>query len=175
MAALDLDTPVGIVGAGTMGAGIAQVAAVAGHQVRIHDDIPGVAAETIDRIRQQLARHAEKGRLDADKAEHAGNSLTAVASITDLAGCGLVVEAILEDLVAKRELFVRLEKVCGPDAILASNTSSLSITDIAADLDHPERVAGMHFFNPAPLLPLVEVVRGEATSQAVADVLSDTA
>lgn len=175
MAALDLDTPVGIVGAGTMGAGIAQVAAVAGHQVRIHDDIPGVAAETIDRIRQQLARQAEKGRLDADKAEHAGNSLTAVASITDLAGCGLVVEAILEDLVAKRELFVRLEKVCGPDAILASNTSSLSITDIAADLDHPERVAGMHFFNPAPLLPLVEVVRGEATSQAVADVLSDTA
>ena len=175
MAPLDLNTPVGVVGAGTMGAGIAQVAAVAGHQVRIHDDIPRVAAETIDRIQHQLARLSRKGRIDAGTAERAGSALTAVTSITDLAGCGLVVEAIVEDLPAKQELFSRLEAVCGPDAILASNTSSLSITDIAAELDHPERVAGLHFFNPAPLLPLVEVVRGEATSQAVADVLSDSA
>ncbi|HEX6232643.1 MAG TPA: 3-hydroxyacyl-CoA dehydrogenase [Jiangellaceae bacterium] len=175
MAPLDLNTPVGIVGAGTMGAGIAQVAGVAGHQVRIHDDIPGVAAEAIDRIQRQLTRLADKGRLDARTAERAGAALTAVGSITDLAGCGLVVEAIVEDLTAKQELFTRLETVCGPDAILASNTSSLSITDIAADLESPERVAGLHFFNPAPLLPLVEVVRGEATSQAIADVLSDTA
>jgi 3-hydroxybutyryl-CoA dehydrogenase len=175
MAPLDLNSPVGVVGAGTMGAGIAQVAAVAGHQVRIHDDIPGVAAETIDRVQRQLTRLADKGRLDPGTAERAGAALTAVASITDLADCGLVVEAIVEDLPAKHELFTRLETVCGPDAILASNTSSLSITDIAAELEHPERVAGLHFFNPAPLLPLVEVVRGEATSQAVADVLSDTA
>jgi 3-hydroxybutyryl-CoA dehydrogenase len=175
MAALDLETPIGMVGAGTMGAGIAQVAAVAGHDVRIHDDIPGVAAEAIDRIKQRLARLADKGRLDADQAERAGDKLTAVASITDLAGCGLVVEAILEDLAAKRELFARLEAVCGPDTILASNTSSLSITDIAADLDHPRRVAGLHFFNPAPLLPLVEVVRGEATEPDIADTLAHTA
>ena len=175
MAPLDLNTPIGIVGAGTMGAGIAQVAAVAGHQVLVHDDIPGVAAEAIDRIKQRLERLAEKGRLDGPAAERAGNALTAVGSITDLAGCELVVEAIVEDLEAKRELFARLETVCGPDAVLASNTSSLSITDVAAHLDHPERVAGLHFFNPAPLLPLVEVVRGEATDQAVADMLSDTA
>ena len=174
MAPLDLNTTVGVVGAGTMGVGIAQVAATGGHQVRVHDDIPGVAAEAIDRIRGQLARLAHKGRLRADTAERAGAALTAATSITDLAGCGLVVEAIVEDLPAKQELFTRLETVCGPDAILASNTSSLSITDIAAGLDHPERVAGLHFFNPAPLLPLVEVVRGEATSQAVAEVLFDT-
>lgn len=175
MEPLDLNTPVGIVGAGTMGAGIAQVAAVAGHQVRVHDDIPGVAAEAVGTVKQRLARLAKKGRLDADTAQRAGEALTAVPSITDLAGCGLVVEAIVEDLAAKREVFIRLETVCGPDAVLASNTSSLSITDIAADLDHPERVAGLHFFNPAPLLPLVEVVRGEATDQTVADLLSDTA
>jgi 3-hydroxybutyryl-CoA dehydrogenase len=174
MAPLDLNTSVGVVGAGTMGAGIAQVAAVAGHQVRIHDDIPGVAAETIDRIQRQLARLADKGRLDARTAHRAGAALTAVTSITDLADCGLVVEAIVEDLPAKQQLFARLETVCEPDAILASNTSSLSITDIAAELDHPERMAGLHFFNPAPLLPLVEVVSGAATSQEVADLLSDT-
>jgi len=175
MAPLDLNTPVGVVGAGTMGAGIAQVAAMAGHQVRIHDDIPGVAAEAIDRIRSRLSRLADKGRLDADKAARASDALTTAASVMDLADCGLVVEAIVEDLPAKQDLFTQLETICGPDAILASNTSSLSITDIAAELEHPERVAGLHFFNPAPLLPLVEVVRGEATSQAVADVLSDTA
>ena len=175
MAPLDLNTPVGVIGAGTMGAGIAQVAAVAGHPVRIHDDIPGVAAEAIDRVQRQLARLAGKGRLDAGTAKRAGAALTAVTSISDLADCGLVVEAIVEDLPAKQVLFTRLETVCDPDAILASNTSSLSITDIAAELEHPERVAGLHFFNPAPLLPLVEVVRGEATSQAVADLLSDTA
>ena len=175
MAPLDLNTPVGVVGAGTMGAGIAQVAAVAGHEVRIHDDIPGVAAETIDRIRSRLLRLSDKGRLDADNAARASDVLTVAPSVMDLAGCGLVVEAIVEDLPAKQELFTRLETVCGPDTILASNTSSLSITDIAADIEHPERVAGLHFFNPAPLLPLVEVVRGAATSQAVADVLSDTA
>jgi 3-hydroxybutyryl-CoA dehydrogenase len=174
MAPLDLNTSVGVVGAGTMGAGIAQVAAVAGHQVRIYDDIPGVAAEAIDRIRNRLSRLADKGRLDAGRAARASEALTAVASVIDLAGCGLVVEAIVEDLPAKRELFTLLETVCDPDAILASNTSSLSITDIAAELEHPERVAGLHFFNPAPLLPLVEVVSGEATSQAVADLLSDT-
>ncbi len=157
-----------------MGAGIAQVAAVAGHQVRIYDDIPGVAAEAIDRIKQQLERLAKKGRLNPDTAERAGNSLVAVSLITDLAGCGLVVDAIVEDLAAKRELFTLLETICGPDAVLASNTSSLSISDIAADLDHPERVAGLHFFNPAPLLPLVEVVRGEATDPAVADLLCST-
>ena len=120
MAPLDLNTPVGIVGAGTMGAGIAQVAAVAGHQVRIHDDIPGVAAETIDRIQHQLTRLARKGRIDTRTAERAGSALTAATSSTDLAGCGLVVEAIVEDLPAKKGLFSRLEAVCGPDAIVTA-------------------------------------------------------
>lgn len=172
---LDRQVPVGIVGAGTMGAGIAQVAAVAGHPVRIHDSIPGTAREAIGAIHKRLARLAEKQRIEARVALDAGDRITAAASIFDLRDCGLIVEAVVEDIETKRGLFGMLEAVCGQDAILASNTSSLSITDIAAELQRPGRLAGMHFFNPAPLLPLVEVVSGAATDPAVADTLADTA
>ena len=175
MAELDRGVPVGIVGAGTMGAGIAQVAAVAGHPVRIHDSIPGMADEAIGAIRKRLARLTEKDRIEARVALDAGDRLSVAASIFELRGCGLIIEAVVEDIAAKRELFAMLEAICGPDAILASNTSSLSITDIAAELQHPERVAGMHFFNPAPLLPLVEIVSGKATDPGVADALAGAA
>lgn len=175
MTALDPTTPIGIVGAGTMGAGIAQVAANAGHPVRIYDVVPGAAEESLQNIHARLTRLTEKGKLDKDRAQQIRGRLAPATAIVDLEVCGLVVEAVVEDIVVKRELFGMLEVVCRDDALLASNTSSLSITDIGAGLLHPERFAGMHFFNPAPLLPLVEVVRGEETSPAVAETLAATA
>jgi 3-hydroxybutyryl-CoA dehydrogenase len=175
VAPLDRSIPVGVVGAGTMGAGIAQVAAVAGHPVRVLDALPGVAERSVVGIGQRLARLVAKGRLTAAAADQAGARLAAVGSTADLAGCGLVVEAAVEDLAVKRELFAELEKTCGDRAILTTNTSSLSVTDIAEGLVEPARVAGLHFFNPAPVLPLVEVVAGAASSEAVLRTLADTA
>jgi len=175
MAGLDPASAVGVVGAGTMGAGIAQVAAVAGHNVRIHDAAAGSADRAVDAIRARLSGLAAKGRLPPDAAERAAHRAAAVDSISDLAGCGLVVEAAVEDLAVKRDLFAELEKTCGERAILTTNTSSLSVTEIADGLAHPDRVAGLHFFNPAPVLPLVEVVSGAATSARVLDTLAETA
>ena len=175
MVTVDRTDPVGVVGAGTMGAGIAQVAAVAGHEVLLLDAARGVAARAVDSIGERMERLAAKGRLSTDEAAAARRRLTAVADSSDLAGCGLVVEAVAEDLAVKRDLFAELEKVCGETAILATNTSSLSVTEIAAGLARPERVAGLHFFNPAPVLPLVEVVVGAATASATADALVELA
>jgi len=175
VAPLDRAIPVGVVGAGTMGAGIAQVAAMAGHPVRVLDAIPGVAERSVDGVGQRLAQLVAKGRLTAGAADQAGARLAAVGSMADLAGCGLVMEAAVEDLAVKRELFAELEKTCGDRAILTTNTSSLSVTDIAEGLVEPARVAGLHFFNPAPVLPLVEVVAGAASSEAVLRTLAETA
>jgi 3-hydroxybutyryl-CoA dehydrogenase len=154
-----------------MGAGIAQVAALAGHEVRLLDAVAGVADHAVSAVGERLEHVAAKGRLRPDEAAAAQHRLAAVADVSDLAGCALVVEAVAEDLAVKRDLFAALEKVCGETAILATNTSSLSVTEIAAGLARPERVAGMHFFNPAPVLPLVEVVTGAATGPGVADAL----
>jgi 3-hydroxybutyryl-CoA dehydrogenase len=175
MAELDRATPVGIVGAGTMGAGIAQVAAVAGHPVCLYDAVPGAAEEAIAAIRVRLARLTEKGRIDPQLALDTSDRLTAAGSVAELRDSGLVIEAVIEDLGIKRDLFATIEALCGPDTILATNTSSLSITEIAAGLGRPQRLAGMHFFNPAPLLPLVEVVAGKATDPEVMDTLVATA
>lgn len=175
MAGLDRATPVGIVGAGTMGGGIAQVAAVAGHPVRIYDAVPGAADEAIATIRERLARLTEKGRIEPMAALATSDRLTAAGSVAELRDCGLIVEAVIEDLGIKRELFVTVEALCGPETILATNTSSLSITEIAEPLERPQRLAGLHFFNPAPLLPLVEVVSGKATDPAAVDTLAATA
>lgn len=175
MAALPSNVPVGIVGAGTMGAGIAQVALLAGHPVRLLDADAGAARAAVQAITARLAREVEKGRLGDAVAQAARQLLQVAGPVADLADCGLVVEAILEDLPAKRALFSDLEKTCARDALLASNTSSISITDIAAGLSHPGRVAGLHFFNPAPLLPLVEVVAGAATTETTVDTLAATA
>lgn len=168
-------TIVAVVGAGAMGAGIAQVAAVAGHPVRLLDNRPDVAARAVAGIRAQLVKLAEKGRLTAADAAAAGMRLIPAHEIADLAGAGLVVEAIVEDLAEKRALFADLEGIVGRDCILCTNTSSISVTAIGAALRHPERLAGLHFFNPAPLMALVEVVSGLASDPAVAETLFATA
>ncbi|TDE01638.1 hydroxyphenylacetyl-CoA thioesterase PaaI [Jiangella asiatica] len=167
--------PVGVVGAGTMGGGIAQVAALAGHEVRLHDTVDGAAERAVESALRRMARAVDGGRLLAEEAEDAAARLRAVDTVDDLAGCGLVVEAVVEDLTVKQPLFAALEAVCGLDTILATNTSSLSVDAIAAALAHPGRVAGLHFFNPAPVLPLVEVVSGRGTDPGVADILTATA
>ena len=172
---LSKDAVVAVIGAGAMGAGIAQIAAQAGHPVRLLDAQPGAAAQAIERIRSTFSKLAEKGKLSADAAAAAGERLSAAASQAELAGAALVVEAIVEQLDVKRGLFADLEGVVAPDCILATNTSSISVTAIAAGLKHPGRVVGMHFFNPAPLMALVEVVSGLATDPAVAATTHDTA
>jgi len=155
-----------------MGAGIAQVAAVAGRRVLIADTVPGAAERAAAAVRERVEAQVAKGRLavDAD-----GLGLTAVGSVAELAECGVVVEAIVEDLGAKRALFAELEGVVATDAVLASNSSSLSPTALAAGLVHPERVVGLHFFNPVPAMKLVEVISGLATAPEVADAAAELA
>ncbi|MDX6752374.1 3-hydroxyacyl-CoA dehydrogenase [Geminicoccaceae bacterium 1502E] len=175
MTALSKELPVGVVGAGTMGAGIAQVAAMAGHSVRLVDAREGAAESAVQGLRQRLARIAERGRLAPEEAAAIGARLIPAGGLAELAGCGLVIEAIVEDMKVKRELFGELETILSADAILATNTSSLSITAMAAHLERPGRLVGMHFFNPAPLMALVEVVSGLATDPAVAGIVFETA
>jgi 3-hydroxybutyryl-CoA dehydrogenase len=155
---------VGVVGLGTMGAGIAQVSAQAGFETvgrEVSDELCEAAREKIAHF---LGRAVEKGKLAADERDAALARLSFTTQLDDLAGCELVIEAIVEELEPKREAFAELERIVGPDAILASNTSAIPIHKIAEGLEHPERVVGMHFFNPAPLLPLVEVIRAELSS-----------
>ena len=158
-----------------MGAGIAQVAAVAGHPVRLLDNRPGAAQQAIDGIRLQLGKMADKGKLTAEAARAAGERLQAADNIAQLADAGLVVEAIVENLDVKRALFRDLEAIVSADCIFGTNTSSISVTAIGAGLQNAGRLAGLHFFNPAPLMALVEVVSGLATDAAVADTLFATA
>lgn len=175
MAALPPEAGVGIIGAGAMGAGIAEVAALAGHRVHLFDNRMGGADTARSAIADSLRKRAARGKLDATRAEEAIGRLMPVHALGDMVSAALVVEAIVEDLDVKRKVFRELEVIVAGDAILASNTSSLPITAIAAGMKHPGRIAGMHFFNPAPVMPLVEVVRGLATDGAVAERLYDTA
>jgi len=175
MAALPLSAEVAVIGAGAMGAGIAQVAAQAGHPVKLYDNRPGAAAQAIAAIDQRLGQRVKAGKL-ADSARLAClANLHACDALPALADARLVIEAIVEQLAVKRQLFAELERLCAPDCLLASNTSSLSITTLAAELAHPERFAGLHFFNPAPVMALVEVVSGLATAEHTARTLHDTA
>lgn len=160
------DRLIGIVGAGTMGGGIAAVAALSGHRVRVHD----VSAEILERARRRLDEHLEqqvaRGRLDRTRADAARARLEWVTDLGDLAASGFVIEAAPEDLHLKRDLFRRLDEMCASPVVLASNTSSLSITSIAsAAARSPERVVGMHFFNPVPAMALVEIIRGHRTGE----------
>ncbi|SES28210.1 3-hydroxybutyryl-CoA dehydrogenase [Streptomyces sp. yr375] len=175
MTALDLNSPVAVVGTGTMGQGIAQVALVAGHLVRLYDAVPGRAQEAAAAIGARLDRLVEKGRLAATDRDEARARLEAAESLTDLADCSLVVEAVVELLEAKQELFRQLEDIVGEDCLLATNTSSLSVTAVAGALRNPGRLVGLHFFNPAPVLPLVEVVSGYATDVTSATRAYETA
>ena len=166
---------VGVIGAGAMGAGIAQIAALAGHRVCLFDTGIGAADRASESIGETLRALATRGKLASAAAEAAASRITAVHALGDFVSAKLIVEAIVEDLTAKRNLLHELEVVVGPDSILATNTSSFSITALAAGMKHPGRVAGMHFFNPAPLMPLVEVISGLATEPVVADTLFATA
>jgi 3-hydroxybutyryl-CoA dehydrogenase len=161
-----IDT-IGVVGAGAMGMGIAQIAAQAGMRTLLHDHRDGAATAAVAAIGQTFAGLVAKGKLRADAAETATARLEAAGDLTALAGCDLVVEAIVEDLAAKRRLLEQLETLVAQECILATNTSSLSVTAIAAGCRHPHRVAGLHFFNPVPLMRVVEVVRGAHTDQQV--------
>ncbi|MFJ4847673.1 MULTISPECIES: 3-hydroxyacyl-CoA dehydrogenase [unclassified Streptomyces] len=175
MSALDRSSTIAVVGTGTMGQGIAQVALVAGHSVLLHDTGPGRAEQAERAVAERLDRLVEKGRMTPGERDAACGRLAAAPAIEDLAGASLVVEAILEELGAKQQLFTALESVVAEDCLLATNTSSLSVTAVGGALRRPGRLVGLHFFNPAPLLPLVEVVSGAATDEAAAQTAYDTA
>jgi 3-hydroxybutyryl-CoA dehydrogenase len=155
---------VGVVGLGTMGAGIAQIAVTAGHDTIGREVELSLAERGRETIERYLARGVEKGRLTADGRDVALGRLTLPTDLADLADCDLIIEAIIEELEPKRELFGELDRITRPDAVLATNTSALSVSAIAEATQHPERVVGMHFFNPAPVLPLVEIVRTPKSS-----------
>ena len=157
---------IGVVGAGTMGHGIAQVFLQAGCTVRLVDAAPPALERARGAIEKGLARFVEKGRLTAAERDEALGRLSPATSLDALADADYVVEAIFEDLDAKRGVFARLDQVTRPDVILASNTSSISITVLGAATTRPDRVLGMHFMNPVPLMSLVELIRGQATSAA---------
>ncbi|MFF5802206.1 3-hydroxyacyl-CoA dehydrogenase [Streptomyces sp. NPDC012746] len=169
MTAIERSRTVAVVGAGTMGQGIAQVALLAGHRVLIYDISPALAVDGVAAVRDRVERMAAKGRLDRAEAEDAAGRIGSAGELEELADAALVIEAVVEDVTVKRALFAALEEVVSPDALLATNTSSLSVTELAAGLAHPGRFLGLHFFNPAPLLPLVEVVSGFATDAAAAE------
>lgn len=175
MTALDLSSPVAVIGTGTMGQGIAQVALVAGHPVRLYDTIPGRAREAADAIGARLDRLVEKERLSGADRDAARARLLPAEDLPELADCALVVEAVLERLDVKQDLFRALEGIVADDCLLATNTSSLSVTAIGGALRNPGRFVGLHFFNPAPLLPLVEVVSGFATDVSSATRAFETA
>ncbi|MCP5290747.1 MAG: 3-hydroxyacyl-CoA dehydrogenase [Burkholderiaceae bacterium] len=169
------DSAVLVVGAGIMGAGIAQVAAQAGHSVFLHDAREGAAAQARDKLGATLQGLVAKGKLAVDAAEATIARVRPVAALAEAAGAAIAVEAIVEDLQAKRALFAELEALLGADAVLATNTSSISVTAIANGMQRPGRLVGMHFFNPVPLMKLVEVVSGLRTDGEVAQAVFDLA
>jgi len=166
---------VGVVGLGTMGAGIAQVCVQAGFETvgrEVNDELAGRGRATIDHY---LSRGVEKGRMTPEQKDETLGRLTLTTDLRALADCDLVIEAVVEDIATKAAVFKELDGLLGPDAILATNTSALSVTEIADVTNRPERVVGMHFFNPAPVLKLVEVVRTAHTSDEVFDAAYDFA
>jgi len=166
---------VGLVGTGAMGRGIAQIAAQAGATVLLFDTQPDAIGKAISAISQQWDKLVEKGRLTAEQAAAQKARLVAAQSQQGLADCDFIIEAIVERLDIKRSLFADLEKIVRADCVLATNTSSLSVTAIAAGMQHPERFAGYHFFNPVPLMKVVEVIAGLKTSKLVCEQLNEFA
>jgi 3-hydroxybutyryl-CoA dehydrogenase len=155
---------VGVVGLGAMGAGIAQLCVEAGVETVGREVADELGDRARDRIAHFLTRKVEKGTMAQGDRDAAVDRLTLTTELDALADCDLVIEAIVEELEPKRELFAELDRLCRADAVLATNTSALSVTEIAAATTTPERVVGMHFFNPAPLMPLVEIVRAELSA-----------
>jgi 3-hydroxybutyryl-CoA dehydrogenase len=166
---------VGVVGLGTMGAGIAQVSVQSGFETigrEVSDELAARGRATIERY---LTRGVEKGRMTESERDTALGRLTLTTSLSDLADCDLVIEAVLEELELKCEVFAELDRITRPDAVLATNTSALSVSEIADATARPQRVVGMHFFNPAPVLPLVEIVRARESSDEAVDAAYDWA
>jgi len=160
---------IGVVGAGTMGAGIAQIACLGGLETHLHDPDPEALDAGVARLRAALAKGAERGRWSESDADQAAARLRPSRLLEDMKRCGLVIEAAPEDIGLKQELLARLADVCGDDAVLATNTSSLLVTAIAASVPRPGRVVGMHFFNPPALMKLVEIVAGDESTEEALD------
>jgi 3-hydroxybutyryl-CoA dehydrogenase len=150
---------VGIVGSGIMGSGIAEVAAKAGHTVVLRSRKQETADDMVARLGKSLAKQVERGKLEEAERDAIAGRVTATAELADLASCDLVIESVVEDLAVKRDLFAELDRVCGPATILATNTSTLPVVEMAVATERPDRVCGVHFFNPAPAMSLVELVR----------------
>ncbi len=168
-------TRVAVVGAGTMGNGIAHVFAQHGWEVALVDSAPGALEKAVATIRANLERQVKKGAIPADAPGQVLGRVTTGTSLEGAAGAGLVVEAASENPAVKFSLFEQLDRIAPPDAVLATNTSSISITEIAARTGRPDRVIGMHFMNPVPVMQLVEVIRGHATSDATTTGVMETA
>lgn len=160
---------VGVVGSGQMGSGIAEVVARSGFEVVIRSRAQETADAAVNRVAKSLAKDVEKDRLDSDSRDEILGRVRATSDLDELGNCDLVIESVVEDLEAKRVLLKELDRVCAPHAILATNTSTLSVVDLAMATERPEQVVGLHFFNPAPKMPLVEVVQGLTTSDQTVD------
>jgi len=173
--ALSPEATIAVIGAGAMGAGIAQVAAAAGHPVLLHDAADGAAMRGRASVAKGLERLVGRGKMTADRAEEIVSRVRVAEQIADLSAASLAIEAIVERLEIKQSVFQALETALAPNAILATNTSSISVTKIGAALTRPGQLAGMHFFNPAPVMRLVEIVHGLATSSEVCACLKATA
>ncbi|MEK7210710.1 MAG: 3-hydroxyacyl-CoA dehydrogenase NAD-binding domain-containing protein [Candidatus Binatota bacterium] len=158
-----------MVGAGTMGAGIAQVTAQAGLETLLYDVSQEFIDKGLGRIRGFLQRSRERGKLTTEREQQILARLSPSLKLEDFEGCSLIIEAVPEKLELKREVFKKLDAICGPETLLATNTSSFSVTAIAGAAQRPERVLGMHFFNPPPLMALVEVIQGDRTSSSTMD------
>lgn len=162
-----------VLGAGTMGAGIAQAFAVKGHEVIIRDIKNDFVERGLAGINKNLSKLVSKGKMEESQKEEILVRLTGTVDLNMAADCDLVIEAAVENMEIKKQIFSDLDSICKPETILASNTSSLSITEIAAATNRPDKVIGMHFFNPAPVMKLVEVIRGMATSQETFDAVKE--
>ena len=158
-----------VIGTGTMGSGIVQAFAQAGVPVLMKSRSEASNQKAVAKITKSLAKLVEKGKVTEEYKNSVLGNITTTAEYSDLADCDLIIEAAVETMELKRELFAQLDQICKPEAILASNTSSLSITEIAGCTSRPEQVIGMHFFNPAPVMKLVELIKGQRTSDEVAD------
>jgi 3-hydroxybutyryl-CoA dehydrogenase len=167
---IDAIKSVAVVGAGTMGQGIAQVCATAGYQVLLYDIQPNLVGNALERIKNNLGSLADKGRITAAQKEAVISRITPVSDFRQLQ-VELVIEAVIEKLEVKQKIFSELEKINDKNCILATNTSSIPITQIAASLEYPQRFAGLHFFNPATVMKLVEVIKGTATTEACVQLL----
>lgn len=166
---------IGVVGAGTMGNGIAQISSAMGCEVVMRDIKDEFVQRGLNNVKSFLAKSVEKGKLSQEDAEATVGRISITTEMNDLAECDLVIEAVLEIMDLKLEVFSQLDEICGPDTILATNTSSMSVTSIANATNRPDKVVGMHFFNPVPIMKLCEIIRGHLTSDETVAITTEAA